>query len=216
MTQDNIIATPVLPYMAMARRGGLPESVRNTPRENLAPATITAIAKASASGGAPWQMRVLDHHMLQCIGSLICEASDEADRAERASRPDKFRDHFEGGSTERDLYSLLGVEPELEPVNPGPTASELRFFRAAGAVLFTIDRSLEGGAWSNLDVLLTNVHLLSGAKGLQSHVRTTFEPYHALIRSVVGLDEHEALICGVGFELPDRPVRHTPFGALKG
>lgn len=177
------------------------------PRETVERILKIAARAPSGTNMQPWKVQVLTGAAKDRLSAAILNAfdGDEEHSGEWAYYPKKFRDPY---LTRRrkvgwDLYGLLGIEKgDSERMHAQHGRNHL-FFDAPVGLIFTIDRDLEIGSWLDYGMFLQNVMVLARSHGLETCPQAAFAPYHKVIRAELGLDEIEAVVCGMSLGYAD-------------
>lgn len=96
-----------------------------------------------------------------------------------------------------DLYTLLGIAKTDKARMFAQHRRNVECFGAPASLFFTIDRRLAQGSWLDYGMFIQNVALSVTAHGLASCVQAAFNPYHLVIREVLGWPDSEMLVCGM-------------------
>lgn len=191
---------------------GQRRSVRAFKPDPVPRATVERILEVAARAPSgtnmqPWKVHVLTGAAKQELSSAILEAFDgeEEHKGEWAYYPKQFRDPYLARRRKVgwDLYGLLGIvkgDHEKMHVQHGRNYA---FFDAPVGLIFTIDRDLEIGSWLDYGMFLQNVMVVARSHGLETCPQAAFAPYHKVVRRVLGLEENEAVVCGMSLGYAD-------------
>jgi nitroreductase len=174
---------------------------------------ILDVAARAPSGTnmQPWRVRVLAGEAKERLSAALLRAEAEGGphAAEYRYYPQEF---FEPYLSRRrkvgwDLYGLLGITRGETARMRAQHARNLVFFDAPVGMIFTIDRRLEIGSWLDYGIFLGNVMTAARGHGLDTCAQAAFAPFHAAIRTHLGLAEEEVVVCGMalGYEDPAAP-----------
>lgn len=177
------------------------------PRETVERILKIAARAPSGTNMQPWKVQVLTGAAKDRLSAAILTAfdGDEEHSGEWAYYPKKFRDPYLARRRKVgwDLYGLLGIEKgDSERMHAQHGRNHL-FFDAPVGLIFTIDRDLEIGSWLDYGMFLQNVMVLARSHGLETCPQAAFAPYHKVIRAELGLDEIEAVVCGMSLGYAD-------------
>lgn len=177
------------------------------PRETVERILKIAARAPSGTNMQPWKVQVLTGAAKDRLSAAILKAfdGDEEHSGEWAYYPKKFRDPYLARRRKVgwDLYGLLGIEKgDSERMHAQHGRNHL-FFDAPVGLIFTIDRDLEIGSWLDYGMFLQNVMVLARSHGLETCPQAAFAPYHKVIRAELGLDEIEAVVCGMSLGYAD-------------
>lgn len=111
----------------------------------------------------------------------------------------------------RALYDAIGIGRDDRAGRDRQFERNFCFFDAPVALLVTIERSLGSGCYMDLGMALYGLMLSAQSHGLASCTIGALASYPALIRSTLGLDGSESVVCGIalGYADPDAPVNQT-------
>jgi nitroreductase len=107
-----------------------------------------------------------------------------------------------------ELYTRLSIGKSDRTRMLAQHRRNVECFGAPASVFFTIDRRLTQGSWLDYGMFIQNVALAVSAHGLASCVQAAFNPFHEVIRGVVGWPDGEMLVCGMS-------LGHADAGALE-
>jgi nitroreductase len=178
-------------------------------------ADILTLAARAASGGnlQPWRVYV-----------LIGEARDELVRRVKAKRaetpmgespeyliyppelvePYRTRRHRIGEM----MYAALGIPREDKAARLRFFAGNWEFFGAPVGLIFTMDRAMQQGQWSDLGIFMGNIMLLARERGLHTCPQEAWAVWHGVIREYLAVPQNEMIFCGmaIGHADEDAPV----------
>ncbi len=188
-----------------AIRAFLPDPV---PREIVERLLDVAARAPSGTNMQPWQVRALAGDPLKRLIAAVTAAHDDPQvKPEPPWRyyPETF---FEPYLTRRrkvgwDLYGLLGIARGDHARMHAQHGRNFCFFDAPVGLVFTIDRRLEIGSWLDYGMFLQNVMTAARAHGLDTCPQAAFAPFQDVIARVLGLDEHEVVVCGMALGRAD-------------
>jgi nitroreductase len=106
------------------------------------------------------------------------------------------------------LYGALGVQRGDQAGRDEQFERNFRFFDAPVALVVTLDRSFGSGGYMDLGMTLYGLMLAARAQGLDSCAIGALATFPGLIRRCLGLDEDQAIVCGIalGHADPQAPV----------
>jgi nitroreductase len=185
-------------------RGYKPDPV---PRETVERILQLAARAPSGTNMQPWKVHVLTGTAKERLSAAILEAFDgETEHSsEWAYYPKRFRDPYLARRRKVgwDLYGLLGIEKGDHARMHTQHGRNYTFFDAPVGMIFTVDRDLEIGSWLDYGMFLQNVMVIARSHGLDTCPQAAFAPYHAVIRAELGLDDMEAVVCGLSLGYAD-------------
>jgi nitroreductase len=176
---------------------------------------ILALAARAPSGGnlQPWKVHV-----------LIGAAKDELVRRAKARMIENPR----GGVPEYHIYPPELTEPyrtrrfavgeQMYATMAIPREDKARrlqqfvrnweFFGAPVGLIFSIDRQMQQGQWSDLGGFLQSIMLLAREYGLHTCAQEAWAPFHEVIRDYLKVPPEEMIFCGmaVGYADETAPI----------
>lgn len=180
--------------------------------------TIVELASRAPSGGnlQPWK-----------VYALLGPARDELVRRVAETRksspmgtPPEYHiyppDLSEPYKTRRfrigeQMYTTMGVPREDKPSRLKFFARNWDFFGAPAGFIFTIDRQMQQGQWSDLGMFMENIMLLAREHGLHTCPQEAWALFHPQIREYLSVPENEMIFCGMAMGYADEAA---PVNAL--
>jgi nitroreductase len=165
---------------------------------------ILTVAARAPSGGnlQPWK-----------VYALLGEARDELVRrvaAKRGEHPMGEMPEYniyppaltEPYKTRRfrigeQMYAALGIPREDKPARLKFFAGNWQFFGAPVGLIFTIDRQMQQGQWSDLGMYLQSIMLLAREHGLHTCPQEAWAVWHSVIREYLAVPQNEMIFCGM-------------------
>jgi nitroreductase len=77
------------------------------------------------------------------------------------------------------------------------------FFGAPAGLIFTIDRQMQQGQWSDLGMLMENIMLLAREYGLHTCPQEAWSLFHPEIREYLNVPQNEIIFCGMAIGYAD-------------
>ncbi|MBV9540100.1 MAG: nitroreductase, partial [Alphaproteobacteria bacterium] len=77
------------------------------------------------------------------------------------------------------------------------------FFGAPVGLIFSIDRQMQQGQWSDLGGFLQSIMLLAREYGLHTCAQEAWAPYHEVIRECLKVPQEEMIFCGMSLGYAD-------------
>jgi nitroreductase len=177
------------------------------PRETVERILNVAARAPSGTNMQPWKVHVLTGAAKEALSAAILKAFDgeEEHTGEWAYYPKKFRDPYLARRRKVgwDLYGLLGIERGNFEKTHAQHGRNYTFFDAPVGLVFVIDRDLEIGSWLDYGMFIQNVMVVARSHGLETCPQAAFAPYHKVIRETLGLEEMEAVVCGMSLGYAD-------------
>ena len=176
-------------------------------------ATVRDILEVSARAPSgtnmqPWRAYVTTGATKQAVTDAILNSGIRAEKAEWDEYkyyPDQFFEPYLSRRREVGfgLYGALGIGRRDVDRMRAQHDRNFTFFDAPVGLLFTIDRRLEMGSWLDFGMFLENIMIAARGRGLHTCAQAAFAPYHRQIRPILGMDEHEVLVCGMALGRED-------------
>jgi LAO/AO transport system ATPase len=101
------------------------------------------------------------------------------------------------------LYSLLGIERSDKAAMRSQQRRNYLFFDAPVGLIFSVDRRLERGSLLDYGMFLQNVMLAARARGLDTCVQASWQPFAPLVARELALPENESVLCGMALGYAD-------------
>jgi nitroreductase len=70
-------------------------------------------------------------------------------------------------------------------------------------MIFTIERQMQQGQWSDLGMFLQSIMLLAREHGLHTCPQEAWAVWHRVIREYLNVPENEMIFCGMGLGYAD-------------
>ncbi len=177
--------------------------------------SILALASRAPSGGnlQPWKVHV-----------LLGAAKDELVRRTKARMMENPRggtpeyhiyppDLTEPYKTRRftvgeQMYATMGIARENKAGRLQQFVRNWEFFGAPVGLIFSIDRQMQQGQWSDLGGFLQSIMLLAREQGLHTCAQEAWAPFHEVIRDYLKVPQEEIIFCGmaVGYADETAPI----------
>jgi nitroreductase len=172
------------------------------PRETVE--RILALAARAPSGGnlQPWRVHVLLGAARDELVRRVAEARKAAPMGERPeyhiyppdlTEPYKTRRHRVGEA----MYATMAIPREDKRARLNFFQGNWEFFGAPVGLIFTIDRIMQQGQWSDLGMFLQNIMLLAREHGLHSCPQEAWAVWHRVIRDYLDVPQNEMIFCGM-------------------
>jgi nitroreductase len=173
---------------------------------------ILQLAARAPSGTniQPWRVHVLLNRRRQELVDALLHAYDHEQGQHQWAYEYYPTEWFEPYLGRRrkigwDLYALLGIGRGDKAGMRAQTRRNFMFFDAPVGLIVTSDARLTRGAWLDCGMFLQNIMIAARARGLDTCPQAAFAQYPTVIARVLGLPEHETIVCGMalGFADPD-------------
>jgi nitroreductase len=169
--------------------------------------TIRAILSQAArapSGGnlQPWKVHVLMGAARDELVRRVAERRKDTPMGEAPeyhiyppalSEPYKTR-RFRIGEA---MYAALGIPREDKRARLAFFQGNWEFFGAPVGLIFTIDRQMQQGQWSDLGMYLQSIMLLAREHGLDTCPQEAWAVWHSVIREYLEVPQNEMIFCGM-------------------
>lgn len=172
--------------------------------------TLLTLAARAPSGGnlQPWKVHV-----------LLGAAKDELVRRTKArmienprggvpeyhiyppelTEPYKTRRFVVG----EQMYATMGIARENKAGRLQQFVRNWEFFGAPVGLIFSIDRQMQQGQWSDLGGFLQSIMLLAREYGLATCAQEAWAPFHEVVRDYLKVPQEEIIFCGMALGYPD-------------
>jgi nitroreductase len=172
--------------------------------------SILALAARAPSGGnlQPWKVHVL-------IGAakdeLVRRTKERMAVNPRGGTPEYHiypPELTEPYSTRRfqvgeQMYATMGIPREDRPRRLKQFVRNWEFFGAPVGLIFSIDRQMQEGQWSDLGGFLQSIMLLAREHGLHTCAQEAWAPFHEVIRDYLKVPPEEMIFCGMSLGYAD-------------
>ncbi|MGH6872632.1 MAG: nitroreductase [Rhizomicrobium sp.] len=101
------------------------------------------------------------------------------------------------------MYATLGIPREDKMARLKFFAGNWEFFGAPVGLIFTIDRQMQQGQWSDLGMYLQSIMLLAREYGLDTCPQEAWAVWHSVIRDYLDVPQNEMIFCGMALGRAD-------------
>jgi len=170
---------------------------------------ILETAKRAPSGGnlQPWHVHVIAGDVKDELIKRVFEKMPEHPAGEGAEydiypkglkEPYRSR-RFEIGEL---MYGTLGIDREDKAGRMMWFANNFKFFGAPVAMVFSIDRQMCEGQWSDLGMFIQSIMLLAREYGLHTAPQEAWAIWQETIRDLLDVPEDRIIFCAlaIGYE----------------
>ena len=164
----------------------------------------------SGTNTQPWKVHVLTGAARQRLSDALMAAYDEpAERARHAEEYDYYPREWVSPYIDRrrkigwDLYGLLDIGKTDKDKMHAQHGRNYVFFDAPVGFIFTIDRVMAKGSWLDYGMFMENIMVAARGRGLDTCPQAAFNQFHRVIKSALGLAEHEMVVCGMALGVAD-------------
>ena len=164
----------------------------------------------SGTNTQPWKVHVLTGAARQRLSDALMAAYDDpAERARHSEEYDYYPREWVSPYIDRrrkigwDLYGLLDIGKTDKDKMHAQHGRNYGFFDAPVGFIFTIDRVMAKGSWLDYGMFLENIMVAARGRGLDTCPQAAFNQFHRVIKSVLGLAEHEMVVCGMALGVAD-------------
>ena len=142
----------------------------------------------------PWRVFVVRRPTLLALDRAIAAGEGDA-----PVRIDESVEPYDGrrAQWERQLFSLMKLDPRDRDAHRTLEARERLFFGAPVGLFVTVDRRLGEEARLAVGMFVQTFLLAAENAGLGTCVHTAHEGHEEELRELVGLDEHDRFVCGI-------------------
>ncbi|HEY1638671.1 MAG TPA: nitroreductase, partial [Rhizomicrobium sp.] len=109
------------------------------------------------------------------------------------------------------MYATMGIPREDKRARLAFFTGNWEFFGAPVGLIFTIDRIMQQGQWSDLGMFLQSIMLLAREHGLHTCPQEAWAVWHRVIREYLHVPEDEMIFCGMALGHADESA---PVNAL--
>jgi nitroreductase len=164
----------------------------------------------SGTNTQPWKVHVLTGTARQRLSDALMAAYDDpAERAQHSEEYDYYPREWVSPYIDRrrkigwDLYGLLDIGKTDKDKMHAQHGRNYVFFDAPVGFIFTIDRVMAKGSWLDYGMFMENIMVAARGRGLDTCPQAAFNQFHRVIKSVLGLAEHEMVVCGMALGVAD-------------
>jgi nitroreductase len=106
------------------------------------------------------------------------------------------------------MYATMGIPRQDRARRLQQFVRNWEFFGAPVGLIFSIDRQMQQGQWSDLGGFLQSIMLLAREHGLHTCAQEAWAPFHEVIRDYLKVPQEEIIFCGmaVGFAEESAPI----------
>ncbi|MBV9043940.1 MAG: nitroreductase [Alphaproteobacteria bacterium] len=106
------------------------------------------------------------------------------------------------------MYATMNIPREDKARRLQQFVKNWEFFGAPVGLIFSIDRQMQQGQWSDLGGFLQSIMLLAREYGLHTCAQEAWAPYHEVIREYLKVPQEEMIFCGMslGYADTDAPI----------
>ncbi|HEY1710849.1 MAG TPA: nitroreductase [Rhizomicrobium sp.] len=101
------------------------------------------------------------------------------------------------------MYATMGIPREDKAARLKFFSGNWSFFGAPAGLIFTIDRQMQQGQWSDLGMFLQSIMLLAREYGLHTCPQEAWAVWHSVIRDYLKVPENEMIFCGMAIGYAD-------------
>ncbi len=171
---------------------------------------ILALAARAPSGGnlQPWRAFVLNGAARDELVSRVQDKRSTHPMGERPeyhiyppelTEPFKARRYRVGEM----MYATMGIPREDKAARLKFFSGNWNFFGAPAGIIFTIDRQMQQGQWSDLGMFLQSIMLLAREYGLHTCPQEAWAVWHNVIREYLSVPDNEMIFCGMAIGYAD-------------
>ena len=101
------------------------------------------------------------------------------------------------------MYATMGIPREDRARRLKQFVRNWEFFGAPVGLIFSIDRQMQEGQWSDLGGFLQSIMLLAREHGLHTCAQEAWAPFHEVIRDYLNVPPEEMIFCGMSLGYAD-------------
>ncbi len=171
---------------------------------------ILALAARAPSGGnlQPWRAFVLNG---AARDELVRRVQDKrsthpmGERPEYHIYPPELTEPFRARRYRvgEMMYATMGIPREDKAARLKFFSGNWNFFGAPAGIIFTIDRQMQQGQWSDLGMFLQSIMLLAREYGLHTCPQEAWAVWHSVIREYLSVPDNEMIFCGMAIGYAD-------------
>jgi len=101
------------------------------------------------------------------------------------------------------MYATMGIPREDKARRLMQFVRNWEFFGAPVGLIFSMDRQMQEGQWSDLGGFLQSIMLLCREYGLHSCAQEAWAPFHEVVRDYLKVPPEEIIFCGMAIGYAD-------------
>jgi nitroreductase len=101
------------------------------------------------------------------------------------------------------MYATMGIPREDKMARLQFFAGNWEFFGAPVGLIFTIERQMQQGQWSDLGMFLQSIMLLAREHGLHTCPQEAWAVWHSVIREYLAVPQDQMIFCGMAIGYAD-------------
>ncbi|MEJ0027315.1 MAG: nitroreductase [Rhizomicrobium sp.] len=101
------------------------------------------------------------------------------------------------------MYATMNIPREDKLGRLAQFVRNWEFFGAPVGLIFSFDRQMQQGQWSDLGGFLQSIMLLAREYGLSSCAQEAWAPFHEVIRDYLKIPPEEMIFCGMAIGYAD-------------
>ena len=179
---------------------------------------VAAAARAPSGGNLqPWKIYVFSGSPLDALKAVMAQRTAELPRGEETEY-DIYPSDLQSPYNERRfeigeaLYAAIGIPREDKAARRLQFNRNYGFFGAPVGLIFSIDRQMQEGQWSDLGGFLQSIMLLAREHGLHTCPQEAWAIWHKTLGEFLPIPPELMLFCGMGIGYMDEA---HPINALR-
>lgn len=183
------------------------------PKEMLEEILTTAMRAPSGGNLQPWRIYALTGDVRTKIIDTVKERMPENPMGEGAeyeiyppnlTEPYKSRRRQVGES----MYNVLGIPREDKMARLVWFARNFEFFECPTALVFTVDRQMQEGQWSDVGMFMQSICLLAREYGLHTAAQEAWAVWTKTLVKILDIPDNEMVFCSlaIGWEDTSHPI----------
>ncbi|GAB4296114.1 MAG: nitroreductase [Thiohalomonadaceae bacterium] len=160
----------------------------------------------SGVNSQPWQVAVVRGETKQKLSDALIAAREAgAANPDYQYYPSEWIEPFKERRKRCGLamYQALGIRREDTDKQKAAWNNNYRFFGAPVGLLLFLDRRLGQGAWIDMGMFMQSIMLAAQEQGLATCPQASLGEYPDVVRGVLGIDNHLALLGGIALGYAD-------------
>jgi nitroreductase len=182
----------------------------DTPVEEKIVRQILTVAARAPSGGnlQPWHVYALCGEARDGLVAIVKKtmADQTPDAPEYEIYPKKLPDPYRSRRYKvgEDMYAAIDVGRDDKAGRAKQFSRNFDFFGAPVGLIFTIDRIMQQGQWSDLGMFIENVMLLAREHGLETCPQEAWAIWSNTIRNHLDIPDEQMIFCGMAVGYADK------------
>lgn len=171
---------------------------------------VLAAARWAPSGvnSQPWKVAVVTGDTKQRVGDEITSAIEAGKKPNPDYKyyADKFPEPYRSRQVAcgKALYRVLEISRDDKPKRKEQWMKNYYGFGAPVELLIFIEDIMEVGSWLDCGMFIQNIMLAARGFGLETCPQAAMAEFPDIVRSTLGIEGNQKLICGIAIGYADR------------